>query len=111
MMNTVTCPVATYALGNCASNAALVLASGAKGRRFAMRNTRIMVNQPFGGCQGSFVDVKIQAAEQNRNLKLAVLVLQKATGRSADECAELLDRESFFSPEQALALGLIDGVL
>ncbi len=95
MMNTVSCDVSTVAFGNVASSATLVLASGAKGKRFSMRNTRIMVNQPIGGCQGSFIDVKIQAAEQNRNLKIAQQLLHNTTGQSMDLCAELLDRESF----------------
>ncbi len=54
-----------------------------------------MVNQPIGGCQGSFIDVKIQAAEQNRNLKVAQHILHNNTGRTMDECAEVLDRETF----------------
>ena len=95
MMNLVKCDVMTVAFGNVASAAALVLASGTKGKRFSMKNTRIMLNQPLGGCQGSFVDVKIQAAEQNRNLKIAQTILSATTGRTMDECAELLDRESF----------------
>jgi len=89
----------------------LVLAAGAKGKRYSLKNCRIMVNQPIGGCQGSYIDVKIQAAEQNRNLKVAQQLLMKSTGRSADECADLLDRESFLSAEQAVAFGIIDGVL
>ena len=101
MMNTVKCDVSTVAFGNVAAAASLVLASGAKGKRFSMKNTRIMLQQPLGGCQGSFVDVKIQAAEQNRNLKIAQTILSQTTGRSMDECAELLDRESFFCARPA----------
>ena len=138
MMNQVKCDVSTVAFGNVASAAALVLASGTKGKRFSMKNTRIMLNQPLGGCQGSFIDVKIQAAEQNRNLKIAQTILANTTGRSLDECAELLDRESFLcarpyprvlarcaalvrltrrvpflcaAPEQAVELNIIDGVV
>ena len=111
MMNTVRCDVSTVAFGSVASSAALVLASGAPGKRFAMRNARIMLNQPLGGCQGSFIDVKIQAAEQNRNLKVAQAILHKTTGLDMDACAELLDRESFLSPAQAAELRIIDGIV
>ena len=73
----------------------LILASGTKGKRFALKNARIMVNQPLGGVQGSFVDVRIQAAEQSRNIKIAREILHLTSGRSLDECGELLDREYF----------------
>jgi hypothetical protein len=105
MMNTISCDVSTVAFGNVAQSAALVLASGTKGKRFSMRNTRIMVNQPMGGCQGSFIDVKIQAGEQNRNLKLAQVILSNTTGQSMDACAELLDRESFLCALPACGRG------
>ena len=111
MMKAVKCPVSTVALGSVSGSAVLVLASGAPGKRFAMKNTRIIVNQPLGGCQGSYIDVKLQAAEQNRNLKVAQLVLANASGLGLDAAAEMLDRDSFLSAEQAVAAGIIDGVI
>ena len=109
MMNLVKCDVSTVAFGNVASSAALVLASGAPGKRFAMRNARIMLNQPLGGCQGSYIDVKIQAGEQNRNLKVAQELLHRTTGQSMDACAELLDRETFLCACAAVCANLLRG--
>lgn len=60
-----------------------------------MKNARIMVNQPLGGVQGSFVDVRLQAAEQSRNIKVAREILHLASGKPRDDVAELLDREFF----------------
>lgn len=111
MMAAIKCDVSTVAFGTVSSTAALILASGTKGKRFSMLNTRIMLNQPLGGCQGSATDVKIQAAEQNRNIKVAVEILRAATGFSADTCAELLDRETFMSPAEAISAGIIDGIV
>lgn len=79
----------------------LVLAAGAKGKRYSMKNTRIMVNQPIGGCQGSAIDVNIQAAEQNRNLKLTVEVLERVTGLPRQTIEEAVDRELFLSARGA----------
>jgi ATP-dependent Clp protease protease subunit len=76
-----------------------------------MRNARIIVNQPLGGVQGSYIDVKRQAAEQNRNLKVAQLLLSRASGMDMDAAAEMLDRDTFLSAEQAVAAGIIDSVL
>jgi ATP-dependent Clp protease protease subunit len=73
----------------------LILANGTKGKRYAMKNARIMVNQPLGGVQGSFVDVRLQAAEQSRNIKVAREILHLASGKSRDDVGELLDREFF----------------
>ena len=70
-----------------------------------------MVNQPLGGVQGSFVDVRIQAGEQSRNIKVAREILHLASGKSRDDVGELLDREFFMSPEEAVQFGIIDGVL
>ena len=115
MMNQVKCDVQTVALGNVASTAVrlrvvaraqprltptcplqtLILANGTKGKRYAMKNSRIMVNQPLGGVQGSFVDVRLQAAEQSRNIKVAREILHLASGKSRDDVGELLDREFF----------------
>jgi len=111
MMHAVKCDVQTVALGSVSGNAVLVLASGARGKRCAMRNARIIVNQPLGGVQGSYIDVKRQAAEQNRNLKVAQLLLSRASGMDMDAAAEMLDRDTFLSAEQAVAAGIIDSVL
>lgn len=111
MMRAVKCDVQTVALGSVSGNAVLVLASGAKGKRLAMRNTRIIVNQPLGGVQGSYIDVKLQAAEQNRNLKIAQVLLSQTSGMSMDEAAEMLDRDTFLSAEQAVAAGIVDAVV
>lgn len=76
-----------------------------------MPSARIMLNQPLGGCQGASLDVQIQAAEQSRNIKVAQEVLVRATGATPDQVAEMLDRETFMGPEEAVARGIIDAVV
>ena len=111
MMNQVKPNVSTVAFGTVQSMSTLILAAGAKGKRYSMKNSRIMINQPIGGLQGSTFDVKLQVAEQNRNLKLAVELLTRYSGKERAYLEECIDRELFLTPEQAIELGFIDGVV
>lgn len=104
-------PVSTVALGACMSQSTLLLAAGTKGRRFAMPNARIMMHQPQGGAQGTIHDVKIQAKELNRTMKVVQAMFADFTGMSLEKVEEETDRDRFLTPQQAVELGIIDGVL
>jgi len=103
--------VCTIAFGQCASTATLLLASGTKGKRCAMPNTRIMMHQPAGGAMGSADEVNIQAAELNRTMKVIHQFYMQFTGQSLDTIQEETDRDNFLSPERAIELGLVDAVI
>eukprot|EP00884_Botryococcus_braunii_P014424 jgi/Botrbrau1/22983/Bobra.0030s0049.1 len=103
--------ISTIALGQCISTSTLLLAGGTKGKRFAMPNARIMMHQPAGGAMGSFTDVKLQASELNRTLKVVHAFYQKFTGLPLDTIQEETDRDNFMSPARAKELGLIDDVV
>jgi ATP-dependent Clp protease protease subunit len=91
--------------------AAAILASGTKGRRFSMENTRILLQQPMGGLQGSADECNITATELNRNMRVMYRFLSEATGLPEERVEEECDRDNFLSPKQAIELGLIDGVI
>jgi ATP-dependent Clp protease protease subunit len=103
--------VSTVAMGNCSSTATVLLAAGAKGKRFAMPSTRIMMHQPAGGAMGSADEVNIQASELNRTMKVIHQFYVEFTGQSLEKVQEETDRDNFMSPQQAMDLGLIDGVI
>jgi ATP-dependent Clp protease, protease subunit len=105
------CPVSTVALGCCMSQSTLLLAAGTKGRRFSMPNARIMMHQPQGGAQGTIHDVKIQATELNRTMRVIQAMFADFTGLPLERVEEETDRDRFFTPQQAVELGIIDGVL
>lgn len=105
------CPLSTVALGACMSQSTLVLAAGTKGRRFSMPNARIMMHQPQGGAMGTIHDVKIQAAELNRTMKVIQQMFADYTGMPLERVEEETDRDRFLTPQQAMELGIIDGVI
>jgi ATP-dependent Clp protease, protease subunit len=107
----ISAPVSTVGFGMVGGNAVHVLAAGAKGKRFCMPNTRIMLQQPNGGAMGSADEVNIQATELNRTMKVMYQFLSKYTGLPVDRVEEECDRENFLDPKQAAELGLIDGVV
>ena len=110
-MKMVKCPVATYCVGQAASMGAILLASGAKGRRFALPHARIMVHQPWGGAQGKASDIEITAREILRLKDVLNGILANTTGKSAEEVVQDTDRDHFMSAEEAKAWGLIDKVV
>jgi len=98
-------------MGTVNSTAALVLAAGAKGRRFAMPSTRIMIHQPFGYASGSTMEVKIQATELSRTMRVVQQMYSEFTGQPLDRVEEETDRDTFMSPKQAQEFGLIDHII
>ncbi|CAN4128018.1 unnamed protein product [Withania somnifera] len=103
--------VSTVALGISASTASIILAGGAKGKRYAMPNTRIMIHQPLGGASGQAIDVEIQAREIMHNKDNVIKKFSNCTGRSYEQVEKDIDRDRYMSPIEALEYGLIDGVI
>jgi ATP-dependent Clp protease protease subunit len=110
-MQYIKCEVATYCLGQAASMGAFLLAGGAKGKRFALPNARIMIHQPHGGAQGQATDIEIQAREILRLRESLNAIMAKHSGRTVDEILKDTDRDNFMSADEAKHYGLIDEVL
>ena len=103
--------VSTICVGHADSAAALLLASGAKGKRFALRNARIMLHQPIGGAQGQASDIDIQAREILRMKSQLNRILMEHTGQPLEKIAVDTDRDFFLSAEEAVSYGVIDDIL
>ena len=103
--------VSTLCIGQAASMGALLLAAGAKGKRFCLPNSRVMIHQPMGGFQGQASDIEIHAREiLNRKAKLNE-IFAKHTGQDLKTIERDTDRDNFLSAEQALGYGIVDKVL
>ena len=110
-MQFVTCPVATYCIGQAASMGAVLLAAGAKGMRHALPNARIMIHQPWGGAEGKASDIEITAREILRLKERLNEILAFHSGKPVDEVVKDTDRDHFMSAEEAKEWGLIDKVI
>ncbi len=109
-MNYIKCPVATNCIGMAASMAAVILSSGAKGKRYALPNSEVMIHQPLGGAQGQASDIKIVADHIVATRAKLNRILAENTGRSIQEIERDTDRDNYLSAEEALSYGLIDKV-
>ena len=104
--------VVTICMGQAASMAALLLAAGAKGKRFSLPNSRILIHQPsIGGIEGQATDVKIYAEEMLRMRNLLSQILADTTGQSFEKIDRDVERDFILSPQQAVEYGIIDSVL
>ena len=110
-MQFVKCPIATYCIGHAASMGAVLLTAGAKGRRFALPNARIMIHQPWGGAEGKASDIEITAKEILRLKEILNGILAKHSGQKMADVVKDTDRDHFMSAEEAKKWGLIDEVL
>jgi ATP-dependent Clp protease protease subunit len=110
-MQYLSAPVNTMCMGMAASMGAVLLASGAKGKRSALPNSRIMIHQPSGGSQGTAADIEIQAKEILYARGRLNQILSKHTGQTEDRIAEDVDRDRFMSPDEAKEYGLLDHVV
>jgi ATP-dependent Clp protease, protease subunit len=104
-------PVATMCMGLAASMGALLLATGQKGKRSALPNSRIMIHQPSGGSQGTAADIEIQAKEILYARERLNEILAKHTGQTVERIAEDVDRDRFMSPLESKEYGIIDHVV
>jgi ATP-dependent Clp protease protease subunit len=110
-MQFIRCDVSTTVMGQAASAAAVLLAAGAKGKRFALPNSRVLIHQPHGGAQGQAVDIEIQAKEILRYRRLIDEVLAMHTGQSLEKIGKDTDRDFIMTADQAKDYGLIDEVI
>ena len=110
-MKMVKCPVATYCVGQAASMGAILLASGEKGRRYALPHARIMVHQPWGGAQGKASDIEITAREILRLKEMLNGILAESAGKTLESVTNDTDRDHFMSADEAKAWGIVDKVL
>ena len=103
--------VCTYAIGQTASMASVLLAAGTPGKRFSLPNSRIMIHQPWGGAEGTAADIDIRAKEIVRLKGKLYEILAKHTGKDMEQIARDCDRDYFMDAEAACAYGLIDEIL
>ncbi len=103
--------VRTYCIGQCASMGAWLLAAGAKGKRFALPNSRIMLHQPFGGATGQAEDIKLQAEEIVKLKAKMIDIMASHTGKSAKQIAEDIDRDFYMSASEGKDYGIVDEIL
>lgn len=110
-MNYIKPDIVTICIGQAASMGAFLLASGTKGKRYALPNARIMIHQPSGGAQGQSTDIQIQAQEIQRLKDTLNHILAEKTGKKAKQVEKDTERDNFMSAQEALDYGLIDKVL
>jgi len=110
-MQYLTNDVATYCIGQAASMGAVLLAAGAKGKRYCLPHARVMIHQPWGGAQGTASDINIHAEEILRMKKMLNGILAQHSGKPEKEVAKDSDRDKFMSADEAKAYGLVDEVL
>jgi ATP-dependent Clp protease protease subunit len=110
-MQYMSAPVNTMCMGMAASMGALLLATGAKGKRSALPNSRIMIHQPSGGSQGTAADIEIAAREILYARERLNKILAKHSGQPVQQIADDVDRDRFMSPDEAVEYGIIDQVV
>ncbi|MDL2306520.1 ATP-dependent Clp endopeptidase proteolytic subunit ClpP [Desulfovibrio sp. OttesenSCG-928-C06] len=110
-MQYISCPVATLCMGQAASMGALLLSAGAKGMRYALPHSRIMIHQPSGGFRGQATDIDIHAREVLRLKESLNQIMANHTGQPVSEIEKHTERDNFMSAEEAAKFGLIDRVL
>ena len=110
-MQFVSCPIATYCIGQAASMGAVLLTAGAKSMRYALPNSRIMIHQPWGGAEGKASDIEITAKEILRLKDILNGILASHSGKKFEDVVKDTDRDFFMSAEEAKKWGLIDNVV
>ena len=110
-MQFLTCDVNTYCIGSCASMGAVLLAGGAKGKRFALPNSDVMIHQVLGGAEGQASDVEIRVKYMLRLKNRLNGIIAKHTGQTIDVVEKACDRDNFMTADEAKAFGLVDEVV
>ncbi len=110
-MQMLSCPVATYCVGEAASGAAVLLLGGAKGKRYCLPNSRVMLHQPMGGVGGQVSDIEIQAAEILRYRDVLNQIISHHTGQPITRIAKDTDRDFFLGAPEAKEYGIVDETL
>ena len=110
IMQFIKSPVCTYAIGLAASAAAVLLASGTKGKRYSLPNSQIMIHQPWSGVDGTVTDISIQFRELSRYKKKITAILAAHTGKTYEQVERDCERDYFMTPNMAVKYGLIDSI-
>ena len=110
-MNYIKCDVSTICIGMAASMAAVILSSGAKGKRIALPHAEVMIHQPLGGAQGQASDIEIHAKHIQKTRELINSILSNNTGKSIEEIKIDTERDNFMDAKTALKYGLVDKIL
>ncbi len=110
-MNFISCDVCTICIGMAASMGAFLLSSGAKGKRYALPNSEIMIHQPLGGTQGQASDIKIHAEHILKIRDKMNAILSENTGKSVEQIARDTDRDNYLSANEALEYGIVDRII
>ena len=110
-MQYIKCDVSTICMGMAASMGAFLLSSGAKGKRFALPNSEIMIHQPSGGAQGQATEIEITAKQILKIRERLNKILADNTGKPIDIIAKDTERDNFMSADEALDYGLVDNIL
>jgi len=105
------CPIATYCMGIAASGAAVILAAGTKGKRFALPNSKVMIHQPWGQVGGQITDIEIQAGEILKERARLNEILAKHTNQPVERIEKETDRDRYFNAGEAKEFGLVDEVI
>jgi len=105
------CDVATYCVGQAASGAAIVLAAGTKGKRFALPHSKVMIHQPWGGVTGQASDIQIQAEEILKAKRLLNEILAQHTGRTVAQIETETERDRYLTPAEAKEYGIVDEIV
>ena len=103
--------VSTIVMGQAASAAAVLLLAGAKGKRFALPNSRVLLHQPHGGAEGQAVDIEIQAREIVRSRELLDRLISEHTGQTIEKVTKDTDRDYILTAEEAMAYGIVDEII
>ena len=110
-MQYISSKIMTICIGQAASAGSLLLSAGEKDMRFSLPNSRIMIHQPSGGFQGQVTDIEIQSKEIIKTKKRLNEIYSKHTGKNINEIEDVMERDKFFSPSEAIKFGLIDKVV
>ena len=110
-MQYINSPVSTLCIGQASSMGSFLLSAGAKGKRYSLPNSRIMVHQPSAGFQGQATDIQIHAKEIQSLKDRLNIIYSKHTGKTVEEISKALERDNFMTPEDAKKFGLIDSVV
>lgn len=111
VMNTIKPDVSTVCIGEACSGGSVLLAGGTKGKRFILPNAEVMIHQPLGGAQGQATDIEIRANHINRTKKKLVELYSKWTGKSAKIITQTIERDAWFTAEEAVKFGLVDKIV
>ena len=110
-MQFLACDVATYCVGQAASGAALILAAGTKGKRFALPHSKIMIHQPWGGVTGQASDIQIQAEEILKAKRMLNEILAEHTGKNVEQIEQETERDRYLTPLEAKEYGIVDEIV